>query len=57
MSNMPSHHAIAAFIDILGYEPLVKKGISDVRVIQWLEGIVAGLQVWGQASLGSGINN
>lgn len=45
MSNISFHPAIAAFIDILGYEPLVKKGISDVSVIQWLESMLVGSSV------------
>jgi hypothetical protein len=39
-SSLP--RAIVAFIDILGYESLVTKGISDVGVIQWLESMLSG---------------
>jgi hypothetical protein len=42
-SSLP--HAIVAFIDILGYEPLVRRGIRDVSVIQWLESMLAGSSV------------
>lgn len=42
-SSLP--HAIAAFIDILGYEPLVRRGIRDISVIQWLESMLAGSSV------------
>lgn len=44
-TNSSLLYAIAAFIDILGYESLVKRGISDVSVIQWLEGMLAGCSV------------
>ncbi len=42
-SSLP--YAIVAFIDILGYEPLVRRGIRDVSVIQWLESMLAGSSV------------
>jgi len=44
-TNNSLSYAIAAFIDILGYESLVRRGISDVSVIQWLESILAGSSV------------
>jgi hypothetical protein len=44
-TNSSLSHAMAAFIDILGYESLVKRGTIDVSVIQWLEGILSGCSV------------
>lgn len=44
-TNSSLSYAIVAFIDILGYESVVRRGISDVSVIQWLESVLAGSSV------------